>query len=189
MRIGRIACCVLALGVALSGCVTARDPAVVPTAALKPAGNWRVERQTDRITGAPISSAFLPTRSSHTRERYPRSAHVQLACFKGEPLVRFAFDVRIGSTRNSEFGYRFDDKPGRTGEVRFLQDYKTVVIEDNTEVARFLNELAKSEKLYILIRSLNAGRTAAEFRLEGAGDAIEQALAGCMPKRSRTASR
>ncbi len=185
----RIACNVGILGLALAGCVTARDPAVVPTAALKLAGNWAVERQTDRITGAPMPSAFLPTRSSHTREAYPRRAHIQLVCFKGEPLVRFAFEVRIGATRNSEFGYRFDAKPGGTADARFLQDYKTVVIEDRAEVSRFLGEMAKSETLYILIRSLNAGRTSAEFRLEGAEVAIKQALAGCMPKPSRTASR
>lgn len=188
MRIGLIACCVLALALPLSGCVTARDPAVTPAVA-KSSGNWRVERQTDRVTGAPMPNAYLTARSSHTREPYPRGVVLQLTCFKEQPLVRFAFDVRVGSTRNSEFSYRFDAKPGRTADVRVLQDYKTVVIEDGAEVTRVLDQMTKSETLYILIRSLNAGRTSAEFRVEGAEAAIDEALANCMPKRSRTAQR
>jgi hypothetical protein len=43
---------------------------------------------------------------------FPKNALLQLVCFKNEPIVRFALEVKIGSTRNSELGYRFDEKPG-----------------------------------------------------------------------------
>lgn len=179
------------LNLVLSGCVTARDPVVVSNAALKPIGNWRVERQIDRITGAPITSAFLTARSSHSSAPYPLQAVIQLSCFKGDPLVRFGFDVKVGSNRNSEFMYRFDTKPGREGEARFLQNFRNVVIEDKDEVVHFLKEMSKSELLYIRIRSLNAGRTSAEFRLNGAETAIETAIGDCLPaptRRTRTAA-
>jgi len=55
--------------------------------------NWRVERQTDRITGAPLSSAFLTTRnSSNSAAAYPHQAVLQVGCFKEAPLVRIAFE-------------------------------------------------------------------------------------------------
>jgi hypothetical protein len=54
-----------------------------------------------------------------------------------------------------------------------------VAIEDQAEVAQFLGELETSAVLYVRIRSLNMGRTAAEFRLEGGADAMKEALAGC----------
>jgi hypothetical protein len=162
----------------LAACAT-RDP-LVSTSAATPAGNWRLERQVDRVTGAPLSSAFLLTRSSsHSNVAFPQPAQLQLTCFKEQPIIRLAFEFKVGSNRNSMLGYRFDDKPGREVDARFLQDYRTVVIEDKADVAQFVNELATSNVLYVRIRSLNAGRTTAEFRLDGAPAAIEAAFAGC----------
>jgi hypothetical protein len=166
------------VSLALGGC-SARDP-YVSSARAAPAGDWRIERQTDRVTGAPLSSAFLMTKqSSNSAVAFPRPALMQLSCFKEAPLVRFAFQFRVGSNRNSVFGYRFDDRPGHEIEARFLQDYKTVVIEEAGDVAQFVKELASAKVLYVRIRSLNAGRSAAEFSLDGAPAAIEAALAGC----------
>ena len=87
-------------------------------------------------------------------------------------------------------GYRFDEKPGHEIEARFLHDFKTVVIEDKAEVAWFVGELATSSVLYVHIRSLNAGRSTAEFQLAGAPAAIEAAFAGCptTPGRPRAAA-
>jgi hypothetical protein len=170
------------LAAALGGC-QARDP-LVSSAQAMPAGNWRIERQVDRITGAPLSSAFLMTRnSSNSAVPFPKPAMLQLSCFKDQPTVRLAFEFKIGSSRNSEFGYRFDQKPGHEIKVRFA-DLKTVVIEDAGEVTRFVTELASSSVLYVRIRSLNAGRSSAEFQLAGAPAAIEAALARC-PVKSR----
>ena len=39
-------------------------------------------------------------------------------------------------------------------------------------MAQFVGELATSSVLYVRIRSLNAGRTAAEFKVDGAPAAI-----------------
>jgi hypothetical protein len=175
----------------LSACA-ARDP-LVSSAAAVPSGNWRIERQMDRITGAPLASAFLMTKtSSNSAEPFPQPSQLQLLCFKDAPIVRLVFEFKVGSNQNSVFGYRFDEKPGREIKARFLQDFKTVVIEDKAEVAQFVSELATSDVLYVRIRSLNAGRTAAEFRLNGAPTAIEAAFTGCplstdQPPRRRSA--
>ena len=152
-----------------------------------PAGNWRIERQVDPITSAPFSISYLMTTASNSAVDFPRPAGLGLTCFKGEPLVRFSFEFKVGSTKNSVLGYRFDEKPGREVEARFLQDFKTVVIEDKSDVAAFVDELATSNVLYLRIRSLNMGRTAAEFRLTGAPAAIEAGFAGCplTPDKSR----
>ena len=166
-----------ALALPLAGCL--RDP-IVSSAGAVPSGNWRVERQTDRITGAPIASAFLTRRkSSHSGIAFAQPAQMQVGCFREAPIVRFGFEFKIGSNRNAEFGYRFDEKPGREIKARFVDDYKSVVIEDQALVAQFLAEMETSAQLYVRIRSLNAGRTAAEFRLDGAAAAIESAFAGC----------
>ena len=170
---------VCALAMPLAGCL--RDP-IVSARNVAPVGNWRVERQIDRATGAPISSAYLETRnSSHTGIAFSQPAGMQVSCFKNAPLVHFTFGYQIGSTRNAEFAYRFDDKPGRTIKVRFVDDYKSVVIEGPNEVAQFLDEMESSAALYVLIRSFNRGRTSADFKLEGGADAIKEALAGCPP--------
>jgi hypothetical protein len=173
--------------VTLSACMTARDP-IVTTAGAAPVGNWRIERQLDRVTGAPITSAMLTTRaSSNSAVAFPQPAMLSLSCFKDQPIVRLGFNFKVGSSRNSELGYRFDDRPGRESGARFLQDLRTIVIEDRDEVARFVAELATSKVLYVRIRSLNAGRSSAEFQLDGAPAAIEAGHAGCpaAPDRSR----
>jgi hypothetical protein len=77
------------------------------------------------------------------------------------PVVVIAFAFKIGSTRNAELGYRFDDKPGHEPRVRVVEDYKRVVIDDPNEVARFAGELATADGLYVRIRSLNTARASA----------------------------
>jgi len=181
-------CLAIASALSLAACA-ARDP-LVSSSQAKPAGNWRIERQVDRVTGAPLTSAFLTSRSSaNSAIAFAQPVTLQLLCFKAQPLVRLAFQFKIGSNRNSTLGYRFDDKPGREADARFLQDFRTVVIEDQAEVARFGGELAASNALYVRIRSLNAGRSSAEFRLDGAPAAIEAAFAGCPPKSEPTRRR
>jgi hypothetical protein len=173
-------CLAIASALSLTACA-ARDP-LVSSSNAAPAGSWRIERQVDRVTGAPLASAFLTSRSSaNSAVAFAQPATLQLLCFKAQPLVRLAFQFRVGSNRNSTLGYRFDDKPGREADARFLQDFRTVVIEDKAEVARFVGELAASNVLYVRIRSLNVGRSSAEFRLDGAPAAIEAAFAGCPP--------
>jgi hypothetical protein len=168
---------VMAMAVALGGCL--RDPYVGGGLA-RVSGNWQIERAQDRVAGRTISSAYLFTRrSSHTNVSYPLSASLQLTCFRKQPIVKFEFETRVGSNRNSALGYRFDDKPGHEVTARFLNDFRTVVIEDRAEVVRFVDELTASESVYVRIDSLNAGRTATEFLLNGAQAAIASAFADC----------
>jgi hypothetical protein len=163
----------------LGGC-TARDP-YVSTSNTISSGEWKIERQLDRITGKAITSALLWTRnSSHSGEDYAKPAQIQLMCFESKPVVRFVFEFKIGSDRNSSLGYRFDDKPGHDNvESRVLFGNQIIVIEDKTAVTQFVDELVSSNVLYMRMRTLNAGRTTAEFRVAGAPAAVQAAFAEC----------
>ena len=163
----------------LAACAV-RDPFVYNSKS-QSSGDWTIERQTDRITGAPITSAFVTTRASNSIAEYPKPAMLQLACFKGAPLIRLSFEFKIGSDINSTLGYRFDDKPGHEIDPRFLQNFMIVVIENKADVAQIVSELTTSKLLYIQIRSINAGRTAAEFRIEGAQAAVDAVVPHCAP--------
>lgn len=163
----------------LGACVT-RDPAVSVSNATT-SGNWKIERQIDRITGTPLPSAQLMTAaSSNSAVTTTRPAGLQLTCFEQQPLVRISFDFKIGADRNTILGYRFDDKPGHDNVAsRILHGYQVIVIEDKAAVADFINDMSGSRTLYVRIRSLNAGRTTAEFNLEGAAAAVQAAFADC----------
>lgn len=167
------------MAMVLGACATP-DP-YVANPATTTSGNWKIEKQVDRITGVPVPSAMLVIdNASNSFAEYARPASMQLTCFEGKPMVRFAFEFKVGTDPNSIIGYRFDEKPGHDNvAARFLQEYRTVVIEDRAAVAAFANELATSSVLIIRIRSLAAGRTTAEFKLDGAPAAIEAAFAGC----------
>lgn len=181
MRIALVAL-VAVLGAACAGV----EPQVPATPG---AGAWRVESQPDAVTRAPVPSAVLVTANSvNTSEALPRPAVLQLTCFKGAPLVRFVFQFRIGSTAKAVFGYAFDDRPGRDVEVTFVYAQNTVLLDKRAEVERFARELADAKTLTVRIRALNAGRTTAEFRVEGAPAAIAAGFAGC-PLRPRDAKR
>ena len=165
-------------GLLLAACA-GRD-AIVSMADTSPAGNWLIEKTTDRITGQPISNAMLMSLASHSSQPFPHKSMLQLQCFKGAPIVRILFDTKLGSSRNAEVGYRFDDKPGKeTAPVRFVDDFKSFVIEDRTELASFIPELGRSHVLYFRIRSFTSGRTSVEFKLDGAEAAVAAAYANC----------
>jgi hypothetical protein len=157
------------------------DPYVSTTANTVSSGEWKIERQADRVTGSAIASALLRTiTSSHSQDAFAHPAQLQLTCFERNPVVRFSFEFKIGSDKNSALGYRFDDKPGRDNvESRILIGYTVLVIEDKAAVAQFVDELVNSSTLYVRIRSLNSGRTTAEFRVAGAAAAVQAALAEC----------
>lgn len=173
-----------ALGVTLSGCA-ARDPYVTNSQGMTRVDRWRIERVEDRITGLPVSSSMLPaSATTSANQLIARNALLQLMCFRNAPVVRIAFNERIGTNRNSMLGYRFDDRPGKEAEARFLQDHRTVVIEDADEVAAFAGALSTSHQLYVRIRSLNNARTSAEFIVDGGADAVKAAYAGCPVRRT-----
>jgi hypothetical protein len=62
---------------------------------------------------------------------------------------------------------------------RVLPGRQVIVIEDRAAVADFIRDLNGSRVLYVRIRSLNAGRTTAEFNLDGAAAAVQAAFVGC----------
>lgn len=164
----------------LSACAGIRDPAV-GTSNTTPAGNWQIEKQIDRITGAPLESALLTAPSSHSGEAFPKKATLQLACFNKKPLVRFEFEVKVATTHNNEFGYRFDERAGHQITAGFLGNDRVAVIEDGAAIAQFLDELATGKKLYLRIRSLSFGRSTAEFNVDGAVAAMAATTAHCPP--------
>ncbi|MEI8152758.1 MAG: hypothetical protein WCG92_14300 [Hyphomicrobiales bacterium] len=179
----------LVLTLPLAGCM--RDPYVSTTSFVQ-SGSWQVDRTADRVTGVPISSAGVKTTASNTDEPYPRPASMQLLCFINKPVVSFRFEFKMGIESGSFLGYRFDDKPGHETNARFMAAARTVVIEDDAEVAQFVGELATSNMLYIRIRSFSAGRTTAEFKVDGAPAAIAAAYATCpvkQPEPQRVATR
>lgn len=168
-------------GIALSlcGCIT-RDPYVTSANEVK-SGEWQISRQPDRITGAALPSASVTAWASNTYSDNAKPGRMQLTCFDGKPLVRFAFEFKIGSDVNTMLGYRFDDKPGRDSipGARFLQEHRTVVIEETPDVAQFVSDMRGSRVLFVRIRSITEGRTTAEFKLDGSEAALQAAFADC----------
>jgi hypothetical protein len=166
-----------AVAALLGGCVT--DPG--PYSTYAKAGSWRIDKQVDRVTAQPVAGAAALTPTSwNTNEIGARPASVQLTCFENKPIARFAFGFKIGSDKNTSFGYRFDDKPGRDNvESRVLLGYQVLVIEDKAALAQFLGDLVGSNVLYVRIRSLNSGNTTAEFKVDGADAALQAAYVDC----------
>ena len=168
-------------GVILGGC--ARDPFVTERDETY-AGEWLISHQIDRITGAELPSAYVFAEASNSNVDFPRVSSLLLTCIDGAPLIRFAFDFKIGSNRNTVLGYRFDGKPGHDDVgSRVVRGNQIIVIEDRAEIATFVSELAGAKTLYVRIRSINGGRTAVEYPLEGSTAAIRAAFSKCdMPK-------
>jgi hypothetical protein len=173
----RIVACVAAAAM-LGGCLTS-DPPSYSTYAK--AGSWRIDRQVDRITAAPVAGASVNTQSSsNTSEIGSRPALLQLTCFENKPIAKLGFSFKIGADRNTTLGYRFDDKPGRDNvESRVLFGNQVIVIEDRAAVSQFVADLAGSSALYVRVRSLNGPRTSADFKVDGADAAIQAAYADC----------
>jgi hypothetical protein len=96
-------------GLILGGC--ARDPFVTERDETY-AGEWLIPHQIDRITGAELPSAYVFAEASNSNVDFPRVSSLLLTCIDGAPSIRFAFDFKIGSNRNTVLGYRFDGKPG-----------------------------------------------------------------------------
>lgn len=82
--------------------------------------------------------------------------------------MRFAFEFKIGSDKNTILGYRFDDKPGHDSVAsRVLTGETAILIDNPVAVAEFLNEMTGSQKLYLRIRSLTLGRTTGRVSARG----------------------
>jgi hypothetical protein len=164
----------------MSAC--ARDVYVAPPVSnMTTSGNWKIDTITDRITGAVSPSAMLVApEASNSEVDFPKPALLQLTCLDKKPIVRFAFEFKIGTDKNTILGYRFDAKPGHDNvESRILVGYTVLVIEDPAEVFKFVEELKTSSALVVRIRSLSGNRTIVDFKLDGAPAAVEAGYAGC----------
>lgn len=157
----------------LAGCVT--------DAGTSRSGSWLIDQRPDRITGTPVSGAFTRVwGATNSTDSAIRHASLQLTCFEKRPIAKIAFAFRIGSDRNTSLGYRFDDKPGRDAvESRVLFGNRVIVIDDAAALQQFIDDLRGSTRLYVRIRSLNAGISSVEFKVAGAEPAIEAAYADC----------
>jgi hypothetical protein len=169
---------ILAASLMLSNCV--RDPFVTEQGETR-AQEWWISHQVDRVTGAELPSAYVYAEASNSNLEYPRVSSLLLTCMeRKEPVIRFAFDFKIGTGRNTVLGYRFDDLPGREDvTIRVLRNNRIIVIEDRETIARFVTELEKSQTLYVRIRSIDGGRSAVEYPVAGAWTAIRAAFTNC----------
>jgi hypothetical protein len=164
-------------GLELGGC--ARDALVTPLGETR-SGAWYIARQVDRISDAELPSSTLFSLASNSNYDWPRVSSMQLTCFEAKPLIRFAFDVKIGSSRNTALAYRFDDRPGHEDvESRVVRNNQIIVIEDAGAVATFVSEMTGARTLYVRLRSINGGRTAVEYPLAGSAAAMRAAFGTC----------
>ncbi|RAI39210.1 hypothetical protein [Rhodoplanes roseus] len=164
---------------AVSGCFE-HDRSLVKARPDDTSGSWRVEHEIDRITGHPITSASVITRvTNNTKGLQTFPAAVSLICSRGRLYVQFEFGLRVGAERNSTLAYRVDDRLGAEAEVSFLQDHKTVHINEPQAVAKFVADVSPGSMLLVRTSSPFGGRTFGEFRIVGAAAAFAPLLEAC----------
>lgn len=95
-------------------------------------GRWTVEPRTDPLTGAPIATAYIKIDRLDFITGRVNSPALQLMCFRGAPVVRIAFNVKVGSNRSAELTYRFDDRPGRTPAAAVPFQHKVRICSGRT---------------------------------------------------------
>jgi hypothetical protein len=140
---------------------------------------WKVGQFNDSIRGKTPAAIINFTFAVDPFNAKFEQGLLVLECFRNNPVVRFAFPYKVGSNQSASLAYRFDENQGVDPKVRFLRDYSTIVIEDVSEVRRFLTELATATKLNVRIDSHIAKRTNLYLDVQGAGPAIDTVLAGC----------
>jgi len=177
---------VLAAFLALSLGACAGDG--LATATAPSAGNWTIERSVDRISGSPAARVYLVTSAKNNRGQSGRGL-LQLMCYDATPVVRFAFDFKVGINKTAYLEFRFDANPGRKPNADILPDHTVIMIEEPAEVRKFVDELAASGILFVRVSSLTGMRTEAEFRTPGAPVAIDAAYADCPLRRSAASAR
>ena len=151
------------------------------------AGTWKIEQRTDRVTGTPSTTSTLNVNAISPITGNLYTGELQLLCFKNQPVVRIAFNYKIGSNRSAAMAYRFDDNPGREAEARFLLYFWTIVIEDPAEVARFIEVMKPASMMFLRVDSLVVGRTTMQLAVRGAPAAIDAAYSTCPPASLRRA--
>lgn len=175
-----VALWILALSAALALAAWVAGAPLAATAQAASSGDWQILQEVDNVTGAKLTTVLLPSRKiAHSGLALTPRALLQFACRKGQLLLHLQFGFQIGSKGDSDVSYRFDGRPAHAVKVRILRGLKIMVIENEAEVAQFLDELATANVLFMVINSLAKGRTSAEFRVTGAPNAIAAARAAC----------
>lgn len=170
----------LCLFLALAGC--SGDP----TLNRYKSGEWVIEGKIDRVSDKPRFQAGVLTRSRSDKAELLQLefADLQLLCFDNAPVVYFKFLTPVGSNRNSRLSYRFDGNPGHDVKVRVLRNEKTIVIENQDDVVRFVDQMRTASMLIVQVFSLTEFLSTADFKVEGAEKAIDAVYAGCPPRLS-----
>ena len=152
-----------------------------PTLTRYKSGEWAIEGKIDRVSDRPSYQASLLARArSYKAEPFQlEMADLQLLCFANAPVVYFKFLTPVGSNRNSRLSYRFDQNPGHDVRMRILKDEKTIVIEKQDDVVRFVDQLRTASNLIVQIFSLTEFLSTVDFKVEGAQKAIDDVYAGC----------
>src|SRR4051794_36733560 len=70
----------------LGACVTSNNSA----------NNWTVERRVDRMTDTTSPRVYVASTANNNRRGAAGPTIVQLMCFDKQPVVRLAFETRIG---------------------------------------------------------------------------------------------
>ena len=179
---------VVCLALVLAACAGTPPSADAPNASA-----WRIEQRRDPIMGA-SATAMVGKSVGDPKTLAVHQTLLQLMCFDGAPIVRFAFDFNIGAANSTTLSYRFDDKPGHPGVKTKLigREVKVITIEDRAAVAQFAEELAGSNVLTVQIASLTRGRVTIDYPVTGGAAAIEASYATCpiatdKPRPARTA--
>ena len=92
----RAVACVLVM--LLLGACSNRDP-YVTAAGETTSGNWKIARQFDKVTQTELPSASVRAMASNTYVANASGSLLQITCFDKQPIVRFAFEFKIGPTR------------------------------------------------------------------------------------------
>jgi hypothetical protein len=167
----------LALGLVLGGC--AGDAARVAAPDKPDTGKWKFERRNDPVSRTQVTTAWLSIGKYDFLSGRTFAGEVQLMCFKRQPVVRFAFNVKIGTDKTATIAYRFDENPGHDVRAKFFARPKMIIVDNKAEVVQFVTELATSKSLYLRVSTLTVGNIAAKFPVHGAQHAIEAAFAEC----------
>lgn len=158
-------------------------PLTATASAAQSAGDWEITKSIDSVTGRKsVNIKVVSYKVSYKGQIYGRVAELQLGCFKSQPVVNFQFGFQIGSKSDSEIRYRFDDKPVHAIKPHILRGLETMVIENKSEVAQFMRELATANTLYLMIDSMAKGSSAAAFNVAGATEAIDLIHQACPGK-------
>lgn len=131
------------------------------------------------VSGSQVTTAWLSIRRYNFLSTTFYEGELQFLCFKTRPVIRLAFNLRVGSDKTAALACRFDQNPERYAKAKFFAQEKFIVIDDGKEVADFSNQLQSAQSLFLRVTRLRGGSFTAKFPVHGAQHAIDTAFAEC----------